>query len=313
MMLPAASRTWPVSGSSAPITLPAESTTLPVAPSRTPTTLPAESSTVVPSTRSVTVPSTSPTVLSTWPVSGSSTPTTLPEASTTLPVAPSRTPMTLPAASTTEAPSTRLVTEPTMAPAESTTSPVVSLSVPTMAPVGVDHVAGALVERADDVRRWSRPPRCRRRARRQRAAASAAAASRVGGVRLSSAMPVAAIRPGWSAAAVSVPVGAVPSVTVSDWSIVLSWMPVAIASASTVWVTHDALVGQRLRVGAVGEQVGADRGVDRRHDVGVQRDGEVDRCGAVDGQVDVGGEVEDRDDLLVRAGRSPPRPPGPRS
>ena len=65
-------------------------------------------------------------------------------------------------------------------------------------------------------------------------------------------------------------------------------------------VDHDALVGQRLRARAVRQQVGAHRGVDRRHDVGVQGDGEVDGCGPVDGQVDVRREVEDRDDLLVR-------------
>ena len=65
-------------------------------------------------------------------------------------------------------------------------------------------------------------------------------------------------------------------------------------------VDGDPLVGQRLGARVVGQQVGAHRCVDRRHDVGVEGDGEVDGCCPVDREVDVSREVEDRHDLLVR-------------
>jgi hypothetical protein len=64
-------------------------------------------------------------------------------------------------------------------------------------------------------------------------------------------------------------------------------------------VDDHALVTERLGAGVDGQDVGAHRGVDRRGDVGVRGDGEVDRRGGVDGQIHVGVEVEDRDDLLV--------------
>ena len=60
------------------------------------------------------------------------------------------------------------------------------------------------------------------------------------------------------------------------------------------------LIGEGLRARTVAEQVGAHGGVDRCHDIGVERDGEVDGCGTIDGKIDIGREVEDRDDFLVR-------------
>ena len=298
--LPAASRTWPVSGFSAPITVPAEFTTLPVAPSRMPTTLPAESSTVVPSTRSVTVPTTLPTVLSTSPVSGSRMPTTLPEASTTLPVAASSTPSTLPSAPATVAPSTRSVTVPMRVPAESTTTPVVSLSVPTMVPSEDTTLPVAP----------SRVPRTLPAASTTTLPSTGPLAAAAGGVRgVEGARGVAdhVARPGGGGhhrrrgLARTVGLrdrgGAHGGVALVDGAVLDAGRDgVGLDALREL----DALVGQRLRGRAVAQQVGADGGVDGGDDVGVERDREVDGGGAVDGQVHVGGEVEDGDDLLVR-------------
>ena len=72
-------------------------------------------------------------------------------------------------------------------------------------------------------------------------------------------------------------------------------------------VDDHALVAERLGGGVHRQHVGADRRVDRRGHVGVGGDGEVDRRGRVDREVDVGVEVEDRDDLLVRQRGGPLR------
>ena len=282
-----------MSGSSDPITLPAESTTLPVAPSRVPTTLPAESRTVVPSTRSVTVPITVPTVLRTSPVSGSSAPTTLPEASTTLPVAAVEDAQDLAVG----AGHGRAVHEvgdradQVAGRVDHHAGGLVERAED--GAVGGDDVAGGTVEGADDVAGGvhddaavdglARRASARRPRHRRRSPASVPAAS-IGLI----AGAVAAVRRG------------APPSTVSLWSMVLSWMPVATASASTVWVTWTPWSARACDARAVAEQVGAHRRVDRSHHVGVERHREVDGGGAVDRQVDVGGEVEDRDDLLVR-------------
>ena len=211
-----------------------------------------------------------------------------PEASSTLPVAPSRTPMTSPVESATDAPSIRLVTRADDLARGVDDQPGGLVERADDVAARVDHVPGRLVEGADDVAGGVH----------HEAAVHGLARGRGGGVRGVRRPPVSA--------ACSPPV---PSVgvgrryrrwSVSDWSMVLSWMPVAIASASTVWVTMTPWSASAWRGGVVGQQVGAHRGVDRRHDVGVQGDGEVDGCGPVDGEVDVRREVEDRDDLLVR-------------
>ncbi len=115
---------------------------------------------------------------------------------------------------------------PTMLPAESTTVPVVASSVPTMCAGGVHHHRAVHGRGGGGVGGVGVGGVGGRRSRRrgQRRLASAGVAS----------VP--------SAGAASA-----PPVTVSDWSIVLSWMPVAIASAATCLVDHDTLVGQRLR------------------------------------------------------------------
>ena len=242
----------------------------------------------MPSTKSVTVPTTSPTVLSTSPVRGSRTPTTLPEASSTLPVTASRTPRTSPSDPTTVAPSTRSVTVPMRLPAESTTTPVVSLSVPTMVPSGATTLPVAL----------SRMPRMLPAESTTTLPSTGVARSRGARRRRLAGSGGRGEHPG---SPVSPPsqVPAPPS-TVSLWSMVLSWMPVATASAVDRLRDLHPLVGQRLGARPVAEQVGADRGVDRSHHVGVERHRQVDRSSAVDRQVDVGGKVQDRDDLLVR-------------
>ena len=157
---------------------------------------------------------------------------------------------------------------PTMAPVESTTTqPSIGSASPAAAPVA-SRAAGSVASRAD-----------------------------IGASGRSC--------PSWCAeSGPLVPSATAPSVVVSLWSMVLSWIPVAIASADTSWCDlppWSVMPATRSRR----EQVGADGGVDGGHDVGVQRHGEVDRRGAVDREVDVGGEVQDRDDLLVRKGGHP--------
>ena len=59
-----------------------------------------------------------------------------------------------------------------------------------------------------------------------------------------------------------------------------------------------------LRVRADGEHVGVDGGVDGCGNVGVGTHRKVDRSGGVQGQVEVGVEVQQRHDLLGRQGRA---------
>ena len=69
--------------------------------------------------------------------------------------------------------------------------------------------------------------------------------------------------------------------------------------AGDALVDEHALVGQRLGRRADREHVGADGGVDRRGDVRVRGDREVDRGRGVQRDVEIGVEVEQGDDLLV--------------
>ncbi len=83
--------------------------------------------------------------------------------------------------------------------------------------------------------------------------------------------------------------------------------------AGDALVDQHALVGQRLGGRADRQHVGADGGVDRRGDVGVGGHGQVDRGGGVERDVEVGVEVQQRDDLLVRAARRRSRRRAPRA
>ena len=203
--------------------------------------------------------------------------------------------MTLPVASATEAPSIRSVTEPTMLPAESTTRPVVSLRVPMMlpaesttVPVGVSSVPTMWPAESTTT---------------EPSTGAASAASAASGA--APAASVAASSAGWaSGCAVGRSRVGRRRVGAAGDSVGLVDRAVLEAGRDRVRIhvlgDHDTLVGQRLRGGSVGEDVGRHGPGDRRHDVGVQSDGEVDGCSPIDREVDVRGEVEDRDDFLVR-------------
>ena len=91
--------------------------------------------------------------------------------------------------------------------------------------------------------------------------------------------------------------------TASPCSMVLSWAASAVASALMSWLIMTPWSVSAWARRALREDVGADGGVDRGGHVGVGGDGEVDRGGGVEGEVEVGVQVEDRDDLLVRQRR----------
>src|SRR4051812_20190189 len=69
--------------------------------------------------------------------------------------------------------------------------------------------------------------------------------------------------------------------------------------AGDLLVDQGALVRQRLGGRAVGQDVRADGGLDGRRDVGVGRHGQIDGRRRVEGDVQIGVEVEQRDDFLV--------------
>ena len=102
---------------------------------------------------------------------------------------------------------------------------------------GVDHVPGGRVERADDVAGGVHDDRA---VHGRCVGGGGGVGSRAGGIGRSQQCRVAggcAVGRSRSAGVASAGVASAPPVTVSDWSIVLSWRPVAIASASTCWVT----------------------------------------------------------------------------
>ena len=72
-------------------------------------------------------------------------------------------------------------------------------------------------------------------------------------------------------------------------------------------VEQDALLRECACSRGRRQHVGRDAGVDRQDDIGVRRDGEVDRRGQRQGEVDVGVQIEQRhgQDLLGREDRAP--------
>ena len=136
--------------------------------------------------------------------------------------------------------------------------------------------------------RWLRRPRHRRYRRQRRCRRPPGP-----GWRRPSGRP--ALPPG--GAGVRRPAGAVDDVVALVEAAVLHRVGVGVGVEALV--DQHALVAEGLGRRVDREDVRAHGCVDRRGDVGVGRDGQVDRGGGVDGQVDVGVQVEDRDDLLV--------------